>query len=176
MEPFRRARGRWWVSGLLIVAAAVGGVGGAGCVGVLEDDPVDPGKQPGPTETADHGMRLPRLSHTQWARTAQAFLRLTDPPTVSLRPDTLSAEGFETDDRARSIDSTLVRNYRTQFQRIIAGQGYDGLLTKMKTKLNEERVKDGGKPVEPVKPAAEPAKPAVVPAKKMGKAAAPNKG
>lgn len=113
MEPFTRARGRWWVSGLLIVAAAIGG---AGCVGVLDGDPPDPGKvtTPGPTETADHGVRLPRLSHTQWARTAQAFLRLTDPPTVSLRPDTLSAEGFETDDRARSVDSTLVRNYRAE--------------------------------------------------------------
>lgn len=34
---------------------------------------------------------------------------------------------------------SLVRNYRSQFQRIIRDQGYDGLLTKMKTKLNEER-------------------------------------
>lgn len=34
---------------------------------------------------------------------------------------------------------SLVRNYRSQFQRIIAGQGYDGLITKMKTKLTEER-------------------------------------
>lgn len=63
---------------------------------------------------------------------------------------------------------SLVRNYRTQFQRIISGQGYDGLLTKMKTKLNEERVKDGlkplesgggSKPAEPAKPAAPAAKP-----------------
>ena len=66
---------------------------------------------------------------------------------------------------------SLVRNYRTQFQRIISGQGYDGLLTKMKTKLNEERVKDGGKPVDlaPATPIA-PAKPAAAP-KKPGKAA-----
>ena len=48
---------------------------------------------------------------------------------------------------------SLVRNYRTQFQRVISGQGYDGLLTKMKTKLNEERVKDGLKPVDADKPA-----------------------
>ena len=67
---------------------------------------------------------------------------------------------------------SLVRNYRTQFQRIITGQGYDGLLNKMKTKLNEERVKDGGKPVEAPK-APEPAKPAkpAAPAKKAAKAA-----
>jgi phospholipid transport system substrate-binding protein len=65
---------------------------------------------------------------------------------------------------------SLVRNYRTQFQRIITSNGYDGLLNKMKTKLNEERVKDGGKPVEAPKPAApKPATPAA-PAKKAAKA------
>ncbi len=72
---------------------------------------------------------------------------------------------------------SLVRNYRTQFTRIISGQGYDGLLTKMKTKLNEERVKDGGKPVETA-PAApvDGTKPAAPPAKKLGKAAGRAKG
>jgi phospholipid transport system substrate-binding protein len=33
---------------------------------------------------------------------------------------------------------SLVRNYRTQFVKIIGSQGYDGLLNRMKTKLNEE--------------------------------------
>lgn len=65
---------------------------------------------------------------------------------------------------------SLVRNYRTQFQRIIASQGYDGLLTKMKTKLNEERVKDGQKPVDIGSKPAEPAKPAAPPAAKPTKA------
>lgn len=37
---------------------------------------------------------------------------------------------------------SLVRNYRSQFQRIISGQGYDGLLTKMKGKLAEERASE----------------------------------
>jgi phospholipid transport system substrate-binding protein len=34
---------------------------------------------------------------------------------------------------------SLVRNYRSQFQRIIGQQGYDGLINKMKNKLNDER-------------------------------------
>ena len=59
---------------------------------------------------------------------------------------------------------SLVRNYRTQFQRIISGQGYDGLLAKMKTKLNEERAKDGLKPVDADKPAGDKAAPAAKPA------------
>lgn len=68
---------------------------------------------------------------------------------------------------------SLVRNYRTQFQRIISGQGYDGLLTKMKTKLNEERVKDGLKPVDADKPApgGDKAAPAAKPAAGGDKAA-----
>lgn len=37
---------------------------------------------------------------------------------------------------------SLVRNYRSQFQRIIGQQGYDGLLTRMKTKLTEEQAKE----------------------------------
>ena len=37
---------------------------------------------------------------------------------------------------------SLVRNYRSQFQRIIASSGYDGLLNRMKTKLTEEQAKD----------------------------------
>lgn len=37
---------------------------------------------------------------------------------------------------------SLVRNYRSQFQRIIASSGYDGLLSRMKTKLAEEQTKD----------------------------------
>jgi len=61
---------------------------------------------------------------------------------------------------------SLVRNYRTQFQRIISGQGYDGLLTKMKTKLNEERAKDGLKPVDADKPAPAPAGDKAAPAGK----------
>lgn len=104
-------RSRRWVSGLLIVAATVGA---AGCVGVLGDDPTTTTDPTPEVETADHGVRLPRLSHAQWARTAQAFLRLTDPPLVKLRPDTVTAEGFETDDRARVVDSTLVHDYRAE--------------------------------------------------------------
>lgn len=37
---------------------------------------------------------------------------------------------------------SLVRNYRSQFQRIIASSGYDGLLNRMKTKLTEEKEKE----------------------------------
>lgn len=37
---------------------------------------------------------------------------------------------------------SLVRNYRSQFQRIIASSGYDGLLNRMKTKLSEEKEKE----------------------------------
>lgn len=37
---------------------------------------------------------------------------------------------------------SLVRNYRSTFLRIITSSGYDGLLTKMKNKLTEERARD----------------------------------
>jgi phospholipid transport system substrate-binding protein len=37
---------------------------------------------------------------------------------------------------------SLVRNYRSTFLRIIGSSGYDGLLSKMKNKLNEERARD----------------------------------
>jgi phospholipid transport system substrate-binding protein len=48
---------------------------------------------------------------------------------------------------------SLVRNYRSQFQRIIASSGYDGLLSRMKTKLAEEQAKDkeANKEKEPAK-------------------------
>lgn len=86
---------------------------------------------------------------------------------------------------------SLVRNYRTQFTRIIGGNNYDGLLSRMKNKLSEEQAKDGpAKPTDSVadkKPEAVPptgatpatatkpgnapaAKPAVAPA---GKTPAP---
>lgn len=67
---------------------------------------------PTKTEPAEHGVRLPRLSHEQWSRTAQAFLRFTDPPLFSMRPDSIPADGFETDDRSRLVDSSLLRDYR----------------------------------------------------------------
>lgn len=100
------------MSALLTVAATAGAVG---CVGRIGDNPAatsDP--TPGEEENAaaEHGLRLPRLSHMQWSRTAQAFLRWTDPPLFMMRPDTVSGESFETDDRARSVDSTLMRDYR----------------------------------------------------------------
>ncbi|MCS6916042.1 MAG: ABC transporter substrate-binding protein [Myxococcales bacterium] len=38
---------------------------------------------------------------------------------------------------------SLVRNYRSQFQRIIAQQGYDGLLQRMKKKLQESQDSEG---------------------------------
>jgi hypothetical protein len=114
MDTLLRTRSRRWVSSLLIVAAAVGA---AGCVGVLDGDPAttgDPTPQP-PAEPAEHGVRLPRLSHVQWARTVQAFLRLTDPPISKvLRDDPPHGESFETDDRLRTIDKPLVLDYRTQ--------------------------------------------------------------
>ncbi len=37
---------------------------------------------------------------------------------------------------------SLVRNYRSQFQRLIASNGYDGLITRMKNKLAEEKAND----------------------------------
>lgn len=64
---------------------------------------------------------------------------------------------------------SLVRNYRSQFTRIIGSSGYDGLLAKMKTKLAEEKAKDapaGAKPAAEAAPAATPA-----PAAPAGKAA-----
>ena len=56
---------------------------------------------------------------------------------------------------------SLVRNYRTQFQRIIGGNNYDGLLSRMKNKLSEEQSKDGTAPA--AAPAAAPV-PAPAPA------------
>lgn len=70
---------------------------------------------------------------------------------------------------------SLVRNYRTQFQRIIGAGNYDGLLSRMKSKLAEEQSKDGT-----AQPAAAPAAPSAAaatdkkaePAADAGKAAA----
>lgn len=115
MKRLLATRTRRWATGLLVVAASVGA---AGCVGVLGDDP---GSTTGPTpppppppkaESGEHGIRLPRLSHVQWARTAQAFLRLTDAPIVDMRKDTIPEDGFETDDRARFVDKSLTIDYR----------------------------------------------------------------
>lgn len=39
-------------------------------------------------------------------------------------------------------DLSLVRNYRSQFQRIISSSGYDGLLDRMKKKAAEDRAAD----------------------------------
>jgi phospholipid transport system substrate-binding protein len=52
---------------------------------------------------------------------------------------------------------SLVRNYRTQFQRIIGGNNYDGLLSRMKNKLSEEQSKDGTAPAAAPAPAPAPA-------------------
>jgi hypothetical protein len=87
---------------------------------------------------------------------------------------------------------SLVRNYRTQFQRIIGAGNYDGLLSRMKSKLAEEQSKDGTAPAspapaspapaspaatdkkaEPGAPAAKPAAPAAKPAASAAKAGAP---
>jgi phospholipid transport system substrate-binding protein len=68
---------------------------------------------------------------------------------------------------------SLVRNYRSQFTRIIGSSGYDGLLAKMKTKLAEEKAKDapaGAKPAAEAAPAAAPAA-TPAPAAPAGKAA-----
>src|SRR5512133_3556816 len=113
MDTLSRTRGRRWVSGLLIVAASMGA---AGCVGELDGDSAVTTSASTPrAEAPEHGLRLPRLSHAQWSRTVQAFLRLTDPPTTKgLRSDPPSGETFETDDRLRPIDTTLVRDYRTE--------------------------------------------------------------
>ena len=64
---------------------------------------------------------------------------------------------------------SLVRNYRSQFTRIIGSSGYDGLLAKMKTKLAEEKAKDGPAGAKPAAEAAPAATPA--PAATAGKAA-----
>ena len=66
---------------------------------------------------------------------------------------------------------SLVRNYRTQFQRIIGGNNYDGLLSRMKNKLNEEQSKDGTAPA--AAPAAAPAPAAPAPAPATDKKVAP---
>lgn len=82
---------------------------------------------------------------------------------------------------------SLVRNYRTQFQRIIGAGNYDGLLSRMKSKLAEEQSKDGTAPAspapaspaatdkkaEPGAPAAKPGAPAAKPAASAAKPAAP---
>jgi phospholipid transport system substrate-binding protein len=88
---------------------------------------------------------------------------------------------------------SLVRNYRTQFQRIIGAGNYDGLLSRMKSKLAEEQAKDGTAPAaasaspapaatdkkaepaaaKPATPAAKPATPAAKPAAAAAKPAAP---
>jgi hypothetical protein len=103
---------------MLVLAATLGA---AGCVGILGDDGGSTsGSTPTPTptptppvESSEHGIRLPRLSHLQWARTAQAFLRLTDTPLFDMRKDTIPEDGFETDDRARVVDKSLTIDYRS---------------------------------------------------------------
>lgn len=69
---------------------------------------------------------------------------------------------------------SLVRNYRSQFQRIMNGSGYDGLLTKMKTKLAEERTAAGEAPAKAPEKSIEKAgdKPADKTADKAAKPAA----
>ena len=131
-----RARSRRWVSGLLLVAATAGI---AGCVGILEDEPdVKTDPPPVQTETADHGMRLPRLSHAQWEKTAQVFLHLTDAPISMLRQDTIPEDGFETDDHARSIDKTLVYDYRTEAEKLADKEvDDDGAFAKFTSEAGE---------------------------------------
>lgn len=118
MKTLLAARHFRWAAGMLVLAASLGA---AGCVGILGDDsgsttgstpPPTPPPTP-PVESAAHGIRLPRLSHLQWARTAQAFLRLTDTPLFDMRKDTIPEDGFETDDRARVVDKSLTIDYRS---------------------------------------------------------------
>ena len=118
MKTLLTARRFRWAAGMLVLAASLGA---AGCVGILGDDngsttgstpPPTPPPTP-PVESAAHGIRLPRLSHLQWARTAQAFLRLTDTPLFDMRKDTIPEDGFETDDRARVVDKSLTIDYRS---------------------------------------------------------------
>src|SRR5207237_1736326 len=71
---------------------------------------------------------------------------------------------------------SLMRNYRSQFQRIMNGSGYDGLLSKMKTKLAEERTAAGELATDKDKaPGAASDKPADKGAKPAAGAASPSK-
>lgn len=74
---------------------------------------------------------------------------------------------------------SLVRNYRTQFVKIIASSGYDGLLNRMKTKLADElaaeKPKTDDKAAAPAPAAAKTDDKAAAPAKTNDKAKAPAK-
>lgn len=125
---------------VMALAACVGEVGGQG------GTPGPGGKGEEVIQTGDD-IRLPRLSHLQWARTAQAFLKLPDTPALSFRPDTVAKEAFPTDVQARSMDSTLVLDYRaaadkltdallsdsTAYSRFVSDAGTGDFSTKLKT-------------------------------------------
>lgn len=86
-----------------------------GCTGAIGDAGEEPSPST-PSTTApvgtDKGLRLPRLSHLQWARTARAFLALPETPSLSLRPDVATDETFATDERGRIVDAALAGEYR----------------------------------------------------------------
>lgn len=70
---------------------------------------------------------------------------------------------------------SLVRNYRTQFVKIIGSQGYDGLLSRMKTKLAEELAAEKGASKTDDKAAASPSAKADDKATTSAKPSAPPK-
>ncbi len=103
--------------------SASGKPGGSGAVGGAAPSSSPTGTTKAPVVAAS--PRLPRLGHRQWARTAQAFLRLPATPDVKLRADAEVTDAFETDDRARQVDPVLMHDYRAA-----ADQLTDDLLGK----------------------------------------------
>lgn len=101
----------------LVSTLSLGLLLASGCTGSIGDPSLDDGAGPDGEVTpegasAPPSLRLPRLSHLQWARTAQAFLRLPETPVVSLRSDSVLQDAFATDDRSRLVDELLARDYR----------------------------------------------------------------
>jgi hypothetical protein len=89
--------------------AAAGNTGTAGTSGAAGNPTVEPNNAPMVQ------LRLPRLSHRQWTNTVKTFLRLDTLPAEvgTLRPDSALPDAFENDERNRSVDGTLVSNYRS---------------------------------------------------------------
>jgi len=104
------------------------------------------------SNAADDGVEavmLPRLSHLQYARTAQAFLLLPTTPTVELRGDSIAKDSFETDYRNRIVDKVLIEQYKAlaesladsvvgnneAYDRFIAEAGAGNAETRLKTLL-----------------------------------------
>ncbi|RYE68906.1 MAG: DUF1592 domain-containing protein, partial [Rhizobiaceae bacterium] len=95
---------------------AAGGKAGSGQGGAAPTSS-STGSTKAPTSTSS--LRMPRLGHGQWARTAQAFLKLPATPAVTLRTDGSINGAYETDERLRTVDSILMYDYRAAAEQLV---------------------------------------------------------